>query len=99
MVMTCRDTPALSRWSEYGRRAVFAHILQAPEPKAALAAFASHLSPGATMPKPDKQLSSNKPKAALGAYILIAFVVALLVVFFATRKHDSGAATAIEQTK
>lgn len=50
------------------------------------------------MPKSDKQLSSNKPKAALGAYILIAFVVALLVVFFATRKHDSGASTAIEQT-
>ncbi|MCD2324746.1 hypothetical protein LQ953_12045 [Sphingomonas sp. IC-56] len=51
------------------------------------------------MPKPDKQLSSNKPKAALGTYILVAFVVAALVVFFATRKHDSGAATAIEQTK
>ncbi|MBB5710170.1 hypothetical protein [Sphingomonas xinjiangensis] len=51
------------------------------------------------MPKPDKQLSSKKPATALATYILIAFIVAVLVLFFATRKHESGQTTAIEQTK
>lgn len=50
------------------------------------------------MPKPDEPRPSRSAARALGSYILIAFVVALLVVFFATKKHDSGAASAIEQT-
>lgn len=51
------------------------------------------------MPEPDKQLSSKKPAGMLGLYILVAFIAAVAVIFFATRKQDSGATTAIEQAK
>jgi len=50
------------------------------------------------MPRPDKQLSSKRPAGLLGVYILIAFVVAIAVIVMATRKHEAGQATAIEQT-
>ena len=50
------------------------------------------------MPEPEERVS-KKPAKLLGLYILIAFVVAAAILFVATRKHDAGQATAIEQTR